>query len=64
MITLDVEGMTCQGCARSVTAAVNRVDPAAKVAVDLAAGRVAIDTEAPPAALERAIEAAGYDIRR
>lgn len=64
MITLDVEGMTCEGCARSVKAAVTRVDPTAEVAVDLAAGRVTIEAATPPAAFERAIEAAGYDVRR
>jgi copper chaperone len=64
MITLDVEGMTCQGCVNSVKAAVARVDPAARVTVDLAAGRVAIEATTPPAAFERAIEAAGYDVRR
>ena len=65
MIELTVEAMSCGHCVGSVTQAVQGVDAAAKVAVDLAARRVAIDGVAGSGALERmvaAIEAAGYPV--
>ncbi len=45
-LLMKVEGMTCQGCVAAVTKAVQRLDPAARVSVDLEAGRVAIVTDA------------------
>lgn len=62
MIDLKVDGMTCEGCARSVTKAVQREDPQATVKVDLAAGRVRIESAAPADRFARAIEAAGYEV--
>ncbi len=62
-ITLDVKGMTCQGCVNSVTKLVKRVDPDAKVAVDLPTGRLEATTQASAAALIEAINAAGYQAR-
>ena len=60
MITLAVTGMTCGGCAAAVETIIKAADRNAAVSVDLAAGRVQADTTASPAALVRAIEAAGY----
>jgi copper chaperone len=62
MIELKVDGMTCEGCARSVTRAVQSVDPAATVAVDLAAKTVRVTTAQPRPVLAAAVEAAGYDV--
>jgi copper chaperone len=62
MIELKVEGMTCDGCVRSVTRAVQKADPAARVDVDLAKGLVRIETSAPRDSFTDAIEAAGYDV--
>jgi copper chaperone len=62
MIELKVDGMTCQGCVRSVTKAVQSADPAATVEVDLATGRVRVETAAPRERVAGAIEAAGYDV--
>lgn len=62
-IEIKVEGMGCQKCVTSVEAALKRADPAARVEVDLAGKRVRVaDTTAPLAALESAIEDAGYDV--
>lgn len=59
--TYKVTGMTCDGCARAVKAAVGRVAPGAAVRVDLAAGKVAIEGAVPDEArLKAAIEAAGF----
>lgn len=62
MTTFNVQGMTCGGCARAVSNAVQRVDPAASVDVDLGAKRVAIDSSADPDRLKAAIEEAGYEV--
>ena len=61
-VTLKVGGMACSGCASAVETAVKKVAPDATVAVDLAAGTVAI-TGAPTRALvEAAIIKAGYEV--
>lgn len=60
MVKLQVTGMTCDGCAKSVERVIKAQDPRASVKVDLGSGRVEADTAAAPAALVAAIEAAGY----
>ena len=58
---LAVGGMSCAHCERAVREAIVARDPAAKVEVDLAAGRVRAETTLPPGALAAAIREAGYD---
>ena len=60
MQLFKVDGMTCAHCERAVTAAVQRIDPAAKVDVDLSAGLVRTDSAAPAERLAAAIAAEGY----
>ena len=60
MQVFKVDGMTCGHCKRAVTSAVQRVDPAARVEVDLAAGLVRTDSAAPADRLGAAIAAEGY----
>ena len=62
MVQFHVAGMTCGGCARSVTNAVKGVDAHANVDVDLATKIVAIDSKAEASAIADAIKAAGYDV--
>jgi copper chaperone len=62
MLHLNVEGMSCGGCARSVTNAIKAVDPQAEVRVDLARKTVEADTSADPGAVSRAITDAGYTV--
>ncbi|MFK0166486.1 heavy-metal-associated domain-containing protein [Rhizobium sp. NPDC090279] len=57
---LKIENMTCGGCARSVTKAIQSVDPDAKVEADPAARTVKVDTTAPGIALRRVLDEAGY----
>ena len=42
-----IENMTCGGCARSVTKAIQSVDPKAEVQADLASHKVEVKTAAP-----------------
>lgn len=62
MITFNVKGMTCGGCARAVTNAVHQVDPAASVEVDLAAKKLSVTSTASQDRLQKSIEDAGYQV--
>ena len=62
MIKFNVNGMTCGGCARAVTNAVQQVDPAAAVDVDLAAKTVSVESSADAGEVKAAIEEAGYTV--
>jgi copper chaperone len=63
MIQFNVEGMSCQHCVGAVTRAVHEHDAAAKVEVDLAAGRVTIDSNQSADVLKAAIDEAGYTVK-
>lgn len=60
MVTLNVTGMTCDGCVRAVERIIKAQDPQANVTINLGSGRVEAATSAAPAALVEAIEAAGF----
>ena len=61
MVTFEVKDMTCGHCVSAITQAVKSADRDAKVEVDLAAKRVAIEpVHAGVQALREAIEDAGY----
>lgn len=60
---LSVEGMSCGHCVRTITRAVQALDPAAQVQVDLAAGTVAAQGGFNADRLAAAITAAGYTVR-
>ena len=62
MITFEVPGMTCGHCARTITNALQEIDPAAEVTVELASKRVAVGSNAIPEQLKKAIQDAGYDV--
>ncbi|RZA26168.1 MAG: copper chaperone [Proteobacteria bacterium] len=62
MYELQVEGMTCGGCVRSVTKAVQSVDGNARVDVDLASKKVTVESQAGLDAVKAAISEAGYDV--
>lgn len=57
---LRIENMTCGGCARSVTKAIQSVDPAARVEADPSARRVVVTTASPREPILAALAAAGY----
>lgn len=52
--------MSCGHCVKAVTAAVARVEPAAKVEIDLPAHRVRIEAAGPREAFARALADEGY----
>lgn len=62
MITLHVEGMSCGHCVRAVTQAIQALDPAAKVQVDLAAKTVAAETSLARDVVAAAITEEGYKV--
>jgi len=57
-----VEGMTCGHCVRAITRAVQALDPAARVAVDLETKSVAVEADLPAARVAAAIAAEGYTV--
>lgn len=63
--TYLVDGMTCDHCARAVTAEITAVQGVAAVDVDVALGEVIITSETPldDAAVRSAVEEAGYRVR-
>ena len=60
--TFQVKGMTCGHCVRSVTEAVKSVDGQAEVKIDLASGKVEVQTQQDRAAIARAIAEEGYEV--
>lgn len=62
-LLMQVEGMTCDGCAAAVRRAIQRLDPDARVTVDLDHGRVAVTTTAQALSVAEALTGAGYTAR-
>lgn len=57
---LSVSGMTCGGCASTVTRILSRVPGVAEATVDLETGRATVKGKANPVDLIAAVMAAGY----
>ncbi|MGB3815244.1 MAG: heavy-metal-associated domain-containing protein [Shinella sp.] len=57
---LRIENMTCGGCAKSVTRAIQSVDPNARIETDTADRTVKVETTADAEILQRVLEDAGY----
>lgn len=57
---LLIDSMTCGGCARSVTATVKDVDPAAKIDIDLPSKTVQIQSSRASKDFIEALDAAGF----
>ena len=55
-----IENMSCSGCARSVTRAIQSVDPAATVEADPSSRSVTVQSETAPEAFLPALKEAGY----
>lgn len=61
MVRFKVPGMTCGGCARSITKAIQSVDPAAKIATNVPDRLVTVETAANEQSLAAVIREAGYE---
>jgi copper chaperone len=55
-----VAGMSCQGCMRAVTQAIQRRSPGAGISVDLDKGLVTVAGEVAPTAVVDAVTEAGF----
>ena len=62
MITFEVGDMSCGHCAGAVTQAIKSVDPDAEVKVDLASGKVDVQSDEDRATIAKAIEEEGYTV--
>ena len=58
-----LDDMTCGGCARSVTKAIQSVDPDAKVVADPPSRRVEVQTTASSEKIVAALREAGFPPR-
>lgn len=63
MMSFKVSGMSCGHCASAVTRSIHEQDPQAQVEIDLAQGRVDVQSGLDRAALAAAITEAGYDVQ-
>jgi copper chaperone len=64
-LSFSVPGVSCPHCEAAIVEEVGRVQGVAAVEVDLVAKRVAVTgPELDRAAVQAAIEAAGYDVER
>jgi len=60
MTEFQINDMTCNHCASTITKAVQSLDKAAKIEIDLAAKRVRVESPVEPAKLAAAIRNAGF----
>jgi len=61
MVRFKIPGMTCGGCARSITNAIQSVDPAAEIDTNVPERLVTIKTAADEQSLVEVIREAGYE---
>jgi len=59
-IELILPDMTCGHCAKTVTAAVQQVDPSAQLKIDLPTHKVQIESTQPAQAFAAALTEEGY----
>lgn len=62
MQVFKMQGMSCEHCVRAITHAVQMLDEAAEVEVDLADGEVRVSSRLSIAEVEEAIRDEGYEI--
>lgn len=55
-----IENMTCGGCVRGVTKAIQRVDPQAEINADPPTRRLQVNTSASREEIETALNDAGF----
>jgi copper chaperone len=61
MVTVKIEGMSCDHCVRAVTRALEKVPGVVRVLeVNVARGQAVVEGHPAPEAIAKAIEEAGY----
>ena len=60
MIEMTLPTMTCGHCVRTVTETVKKLDPAAKLNIDLPSHKVQIESQRPAAEFHAALAEEGY----
>ena len=60
MVVLNVTGMSCGGCVSKITRAIQALDQQARVEVDRATGRVAVETSESAASLRELVQRLGF----
>ncbi|MBY3465762.1 heavy-metal-associated domain-containing protein [Rhizobium laguerreae] len=60
MYEFDIQNMTCGHCTSTVEKAIKAADPEASAAIDLTARTARVQSKLEPAAINAAIEKAGY----
>ncbi len=63
-VELSIRGMTCTGCASTLTRVLSRVAGVHRAQVELGSGRAFVEGEARAEDLVRAVEAAGYHVEK
>lgn len=64
MQTLKVSGMTCGGCIKAITRAIQEQDPRAQVQADLATQVLKLETTLSTEVVAQLIEDAGFPVTR
>ena len=59
-IELRVPGMACGGCGKTISKAIQSVDPSADVQADPKSKQVKVETQVKESSIREAIAAAGY----
>ena len=62
MYELEVQGMTCGGCANSVKRSIQALDREARVDVDLASKKVRVDSSVELGNVTSAVAEAGFPV--
>lgn len=63
MQVFNVQGMSCGHCVKAITQAVQALDPAASVRVDVAAREVGVESTLNEDQVITAIREEGYDVK-
>lgn len=60
LMQFHIEGMTCGGCARSVTKAITNLDQNARVVADPASRSIEVESSATPDSILKVLAHVGY----
>ena len=59
--TYKVDGMTCEGCAKSVINAIKGAAPDSKITVDLEAKQITVEGLSDESVIAQAVDDAGFE---